>query len=68
MKQRAVGLIADYLSTRRVGRVVGLKRVGDDDYVLANRDVVLEMFRTCISCQADLVELAVELHLEAEME
>jgi hypothetical protein len=28
----------------------------------------LEMFRTCIPCQADLVELALVLHLETEVE
>jgi hypothetical protein len=28
----------------------------------------LEIFRTCIPCQPDLVELAVELHLETEVE
>jgi hypothetical protein len=112
MKQRAVALIADYLSHRPIGRIVGLKPVGDDDYVLAiedvrdervhvgrtprdfepwlksvkegryvlpafglcgrcgevhcDRDLDLEIFRTCIACQADLVELAVELHLETE--
>jgi hypothetical protein len=114
MKQRAAALIADYLSHRPIGRVVGLKPVGDDDYVLAiedvrdervhvgrtprdfepwlkslkegryvlpafglcgrcgeihcDRDLDLEIFRTCIPCQADLVELAVELHLETEVE
>lgn len=39
MKQRAVAPIADYLSHRPLDRVVGLKRVGDDDHVLAIEDV-----------------------------
>lgn len=110
MKQRAVALIAGYVDRRGIGRVVGLKPVGGDDYVLAiedvrdervhvgrtprdfepwlksvkegrhvipafglcgrcgeihcDRDLDLEIFRRCIPCQADLVELAVELHLE----
>lgn len=114
MKQRAVALIAEYIGRRGIGRVVGLKPVGPDDYVLAiedirdervhvgrtprdfepwlravkegrhvipafglcgrcgevhsDRDWDLEMFRTCIPCQADLVELALELHLETEVE
>jgi len=37
MKQRAVAIVADYLSHRPLGRVVGLKPIGDDDYVLATR-------------------------------
>jgi hypothetical protein len=28
----------------------------------------LEIFRTCIPCQADMVELALELHFETEVE
>ena len=114
MKQRAVAIVADYLSHRPLGRIVGLKAIADDDYVLAiedardervhvgrtprdfepclrsvkegryvlppfglcgrcgeihcDRDLDLEMFRTCIPCQAELVELAVELHLESEVE
>lgn len=109
MKQRTVALIADYVGRRGIGRVVGLKRVGTDDYVLAiedvrdervhvgrrpldfepwlksvkeggyvlpafglcgrcgeihcDRDLDVEMFRTCIPCQADLVELALELQI-----
>jgi hypothetical protein len=39
MKQRAVAIVADYLSHRPLGRVVGLKQIGDDDYVLAIEDV-----------------------------
>jgi hypothetical protein len=38
MKQRAVALIADYLSNGPSGHIVGLKPVGDDDYVLAIED------------------------------
>ena len=114
MKQRAVALIADYVGRRGIGRIVGLKPVGPDDYVLAiedfrdervhvgrtprdfepwlrsvkegryvipafglcgrcgeihcDRELDLEIFRTCIPCQADLVELALELHLESEVE
>lgn len=94
----------------RIGRVVGLKPVGRDDYVLAiedvrdervhvgrtlrgfepclrsvkegrhvvpafdlcgrcgaihcDRDLDLEIFRTCIPCQAGLVELGLELYLD----
>ena len=33
-----------------------------------DRDLHLEIFRTCIRCQAELVELALELHLESEVE
>jgi hypothetical protein len=39
MKQRAVAIVADYLSHRPLGRVVGLKPIGDDDYVLAIEDL-----------------------------
>ena len=39
MKQRAVAIIADYLSHRSWGRVVRVKCIGDDDYVLAIEDV-----------------------------
>jgi hypothetical protein len=39
LKQRAVAFIADYVSRRGVGRVVGLKPVASDDYVLAIEDV-----------------------------
>jgi hypothetical protein len=38
LKQRAVALIADYVGRRGIGRVVGLKPVGRDDYVLAIED------------------------------
>jgi hypothetical protein len=114
LKQRAIALIADYVGRRGLGRVVDLKPVGRDDYVLAiedlrdervhvgrtprdfepwlrsvkegryvipafglcgrcgeihsDRDWDLEMFRTCISCQAELVELALELYCEQEAE
>jgi len=110
MKQRAVAILAEYLSQRPIGRIVCLKRVGDDDYVLAiedardervhigrtpldfepwlrsvkegrfvlpsfglcgpcgeihcDRDVDGEVFRTCIACQVDLVDLAFELYFE----
>lgn len=33
-----------------------------------DREWDLEMFRTCIPCQAELVELAVELYLETGVE
>jgi hypothetical protein len=39
MKQRAVAIVADYLSHRPLGRVVGLKTIADDDYVQAIGDV-----------------------------
>ena len=39
MKQRAVAIVADYLSHRPLGRVVGLKALADDDYVLAIEDI-----------------------------
>ncbi len=39
MKQRAVAIVADYLAHRPLGRVVGLKAIGDDDYVLAIEDI-----------------------------
>ena len=114
MKQRAVAIVAEYLSHRPLGRVVGLKSIGDDDYVLAiedvrdervhvgrtprdfepwlravkdgrhvipafglcgrcgeihsDRDWDLEMFRTCIPCQAELVEVGLELYCEREAE
>jgi hypothetical protein len=114
MKQRAVAIVADYLSHRPLGRVVGLKPIGDDDYVLAiedlrdgrvhivktardlepwlesfktgeclqpafglcgrcngihtDRDVDGEVFANCIRCQAELVEVALELRNEQEAE
>lgn len=107
MKQRAVAIVADYLSLRHIGRIVGLKPIADDDYVLeiedvrdgrahvvrtpgdlepwlksfetgkcvqpafglcgrcssihADRDVDGEVFGNCIRCQAELVEVALEL-------
>lgn len=33
-----------------------------------DRDLDLEIFRICIPCQSDLLELALELHLESEVE
>jgi hypothetical protein len=39
MKQRAVAIVADYLSHRPLGRVVGLKAIAGDDYVLAIEDI-----------------------------
>jgi hypothetical protein len=112
MKQRAVAIIADYLSHRPLGRVVGLKATGDDDYILAiedlrdgrvhvvktpgdlelwlksfktsewlqpafglcgrcngihaDRDIDGEVFGHCIPCQADLVEVAIELRDQRE--
>jgi hypothetical protein len=39
MKQRAVAIVADYLSHRPLGRVVGLKAIAHDDYVLAIEDI-----------------------------
>lgn len=39
MKERAVAILGEYLSHRPIGRVVGLKWVGDDDYVVAIGDV-----------------------------
>jgi hypothetical protein len=114
MKQRAVAIVADYLSHRPLGRVVGLKVIGDDDYVLAiedlrdgrvhivktprdleawlesfkageclqpalglcgrcndihaERDIDGEVFGACIKCQADLVEVALELRDGPEAE
>ena len=39
MKQWAVAILAEYLSHRPIGRIVGLKPVRDDDYVLAIEDI-----------------------------
>jgi hypothetical protein len=39
MKQRAVVLVADYLSKRRKGRVVRVMHVATDDYVIGIEDV-----------------------------
>jgi hypothetical protein len=112
MKQRAVVIVAEYLSHRPKGRIVTVKAVGEDDYVLAiedrrdgrvhlarsardlepwltsfksgecvqpafglcgrcngihaDRDVDGEVFRNCIRCQAELVEVAVELRDQQE--
>ena len=114
MKQRAVAIVADYLSHRPLGRVIGLKAIAEDDYVLAiedvrdgrvhvirtpkdlepwlksfkagecvqpafglcgrcnsahtDRDVDGEVFGNCIRCQAELVEVALELRNEQEAE
>jgi hypothetical protein len=114
MKQRAVAIVADYLAHRPLCRVVGLKSIGDDDYVLtiedlrdggvhvvktprdlgpwlksfktgeclqpafglcgrcngihADRDVDGEVFGNCVGCQAELVEVALELRDEQEAE
>jgi hypothetical protein len=110
MKQRAVAIVAADLSHRPLGRVVELKAIADDDYVLAiedvrdgrvhvvrtprdlepwlrsfktgecirpafglcgrcnsihaDRDVDGEIFGNCIPCQAELVEVALELRDE----
>ena len=107
MKQRAVAIVAEYLSHRPLGRPVGLKPIAEDDYVLAiedlrdgrvhlirsagdlgqwlksfktgkcvqprfglccrcggihgDHDLDGEVFRTCVPCQAELVEVAIEL-------
>jgi hypothetical protein len=114
MKQRAVAIVAEYLSHRPLGRVVALKLVADDDYVMAiedirdgrvhvartprdlepwfksfktgeclqpgfglcgrcgcvhhDRDVDDEVFSSCVSCQAELVEVALQLRYEQEGE
>jgi hypothetical protein len=114
MKHRAVAIIADYLSIRPLGRVVGLKTITADDHVLAiedvrdgrvhlmrtardlepwiksfkagecrqpafglcarcsgihrDRDLDGEVFPTCVGCQAELVEVALELGSEWEVE
>ena len=114
MKQRAVALVAEYLSHRPLGRAVGLKPIAGDDYVLAiedlrdgrvhlirsagdlerwlksfkagecvqpafglcsrcggihgDRDIDGEVFAACIRCQAELVEVALELGNEREGE
>lgn len=39
MRQRSVAILAEYLSHRPFGRIVALKPIGDDDYVLAIEDV-----------------------------
>ena len=114
MKQRTVAIVADYLSHRLLGRVVGVQAITDDDYVLAiedirdgrvhvvrtpsdlepwlksfkngeclqpafglcsrcnsihtDRDADGEAFSNCIRCQAELVEVALELRNEQEAE
>jgi hypothetical protein len=39
MKQRAVAIIADYLSRRPMGRVVRVMKTGEDDYLMGIEDV-----------------------------
>ena len=39
MKQRAVAIVAEYLSHRPLGRLVTVKPVAEDDYVLAIEDI-----------------------------
>jgi hypothetical protein len=39
MNQRAVTVIANYLSKRPLGRIARLRPVGDDDYILAINDI-----------------------------
>lgn len=39
MKERAVRLIATYLSKRPLGRIVRVKRLDDDEYLIAVEDV-----------------------------
>lgn len=39
MKQRAVALVADYLSKRPKGRVVRVMKTGEDDYLMGIEDV-----------------------------
>lgn len=39
MKQRAVAIIADYLSKRPLGRVVRVMKSGADDYLMGVEDV-----------------------------
>lgn len=38
MQQRAVALVADYLSKRPQGRIVRVKKVAEDDYLMAIED------------------------------
>jgi hypothetical protein len=42
--------------------------VGRCGCIHRDRDVDGEVFRTCIPCQAELVQLALELYLETEVE
>lgn len=39
MKQRAVAIVADYLSKRPLGRVVRVMKSGEDDYLMGVEDV-----------------------------
>ena len=39
MKQRAVAIVAEYLSRRPLGRLVTVRPVAEDDYVLAIEDI-----------------------------
>lgn len=39
MKQRTVTVIATYLSKRPLGRIVQVRNVGDDDYIVAIEDL-----------------------------
>jgi hypothetical protein len=39
MKQRAVAIVADYLSHRPMGRVVRVMKTGEDDYLMSIEDV-----------------------------
>jgi len=38
VKQRAVAIVAEYLSHRPLGRIVQVRNVGDDDYIVAVED------------------------------
>ncbi len=39
MKQRTVTIIATYLASRPIGRLVRVRNAGDDDYLIAIEDV-----------------------------
>lgn len=39
MKQRAVAIVADYLSKRPKGRVVRVMKTGEDDYLMGIEDI-----------------------------
>lgn len=39
MNQRGVSIIATYLATRPLGRIVRVRKVSDDDYIAAIEDV-----------------------------
>jgi hypothetical protein len=110
----AVAIVADYLSHRPMGRVVRVKRTGEDDYLMSiedvrdgrvqlihstgnletwltsfkqgrcrqpvgaicgvcdrihgDRDCDGELFQNCVRCQAELVEVALELGHQQEAE